>query len=105
MDDMGGLPQVLDFTAKSLCIRGDGRVTRRSKDSHYISDGRGDPPADELRQSVGPTSTLLPYSVTAGDSLDCVWGAGYIAVSVNDEEIFRVEDSDGLGLDIGRPPS
>eukprot|EP00747_Dinoflagellata_sp_TGD_P205035 gnl/TRDRNA2_/TRDRNA2_78757_c2_seq1.p1 gnl/TRDRNA2_/TRDRNA2_78757_c2~~gnl/TRDRNA2_/TRDRNA2_78757_c2_seq1.p1 ORF type:complete len:189 (+),score=31.99 gnl/TRDRNA2_/TRDRNA2_78757_c2_seq1:49-567(+) len=102
MDEMGGLPTKLEYTAKSLCIRGDGRVVRTSGKEHYKP---GQDAPGLFQEAVGPTSTLFPYSVAAGDSLDCVWGPGYISVLVNDEELFRVEDSDGLGVDIGRPPT
>jgi len=113
MDEMGGLPKALEFTAKSLCMRGDGRLFRRSQDSNYTGDPNADDPhpTDEIQSSSGPTSAKFSYTITAGAGLECVWGPGYISVSLDgssesmgDNEVFCVKDSEELGVSIGAPP-
>lgn len=120
MDEMGGLPKHLEFTGKSLCLRGDGRVFRRSQDSHYVVEPNKDglkrreshahaslPPTDEVQASVAPNSPGLSHVITAGDCLHCVWGRGYISVSLDEteNELYRLEDNEELGVIIGSPPA
>eukprot|EP00747_Dinoflagellata_sp_TGD_P154008 gnl/TRDRNA2_/TRDRNA2_177454_c3_seq6.p1 gnl/TRDRNA2_/TRDRNA2_177454_c3~~gnl/TRDRNA2_/TRDRNA2_177454_c3_seq6.p1 ORF type:complete len:596 (+),score=94.72 gnl/TRDRNA2_/TRDRNA2_177454_c3_seq6:146-1789(+) len=115
LDDMGGLPRALEFTAKSMVVRGDGRLFRRSKETNHscdvgIGDGTGignavpRAPADEVQQSSVQASFAFPYEVAVGDCLECTWGSGFVSVSVNDVELFRIDDSDELGVTIGDPP-
>eukprot|EP00747_Dinoflagellata_sp_TGD_P154005 gnl/TRDRNA2_/TRDRNA2_177454_c3_seq3.p1 gnl/TRDRNA2_/TRDRNA2_177454_c3~~gnl/TRDRNA2_/TRDRNA2_177454_c3_seq3.p1 ORF type:complete len:587 (+),score=105.29 gnl/TRDRNA2_/TRDRNA2_177454_c3_seq3:146-1762(+) len=107
LDDMGGLPRSIEFTAKSLVVRGDGRLFRRSQDTNYSCNVGADTvaPHDEVQQSLLEASFAFPYYVRVGDTLDCTWGNGFVCISVNDEELFRIEDSDDLGITIGAPPS
>eukprot|EP00747_Dinoflagellata_sp_TGD_P153995 gnl/TRDRNA2_/TRDRNA2_177454_c3_seq18.p1 gnl/TRDRNA2_/TRDRNA2_177454_c3~~gnl/TRDRNA2_/TRDRNA2_177454_c3_seq18.p1 ORF type:complete len:589 (+),score=93.59 gnl/TRDRNA2_/TRDRNA2_177454_c3_seq18:146-1768(+) len=108
LDNMGGLPRVLEFTAKSLVVRGDGRLFRRSSHQNYRCEGTGDEkpclPADEVHESLAKATFCFPYKVAVGDIVDCTWGYGFVSVLVNDKELFRISDSDKFGWIIGAPP-
>merc|ERR1711920_756722 len=96
MDSIGGLPSMIESTAKSVCLRGDGSVFVRSADEHWV---HGDLP----NSPVLSAQPLSPYVVKAGDTLECLWGKGLVEVSASDDEgsviLFKVKDAN-----IPRPP-
>lgn len=88
MDSLGGLPPRIESTAKSVCLRGDGRVFIRSEETHWSE-------SDVLRTEtcVGEPS---PYVIKAGDTVECLWGKGLIEVSMHGddgaEQVYKVKD-------------
>lgn len=89
MDEMGGLPSLIESTAKSVCLRGDGRVFVRKEDGNW-ADG------DAACAEVMSAEVVSAYVVKAGDVLECFWKAGSLEVTVlcDDENtvVYRAKD-------------
>lgn len=89
MDELGGPPPALETTARSVCLRGDGRAFVCSMESHPIHQELSNVGMDPL---AAVREMDVPYVVTPGDVLECSWRAGVIEIQVNGDIISRVED-------------
>jgi hypothetical protein len=89
MDALGGLPALIEFTAKSFVLRGDGALFARSEESHW-ADG------DAALEPILHAHHAAPYVVNSGDTLECLWGKGFFEVQVESEDgtvkIYKIKD-------------
>jgi len=91
MDEIGGLPSLIESTAQSVCLRGDGYVFVRDEE---VNCAVGEAPSVE----VVSTQPASPYVVTVGDILECTWGKGLLVVSAEDGDgdgtvVYSVKDT------------
>jgi hypothetical protein len=79
MDEMGGPPKVLEHTAKSVCLRGDGKAFVREDDSHYAV-------GDDIPMECGEAEIDFAYIISVGDVLECWWSNGKLEITTVGEE-------------------
>jgi hypothetical protein len=74
MDLIGGLPCLIETTARSVCLRGDGSLFAWSEKEHWV--------IREPFPLLESAQLLSQYVVKAGDTLECLWCEGNFQVSV-----------------------
>lgn len=78
MDGIGGLPCLIETTARSVCLRGDGSMFAWSEKEHWMI-REPTPLVDECAVQ------LSQYVIKAGDTLECLWRQGHFQVSVGSD--------------------
>eukprot|EP00928_Gymnodinium_smaydae_P052733 TRINITY_DN3687_c0_g2_i2.p1 TRINITY_DN3687_c0_g2~~TRINITY_DN3687_c0_g2_i2.p1 ORF type:complete len:577 (-),score=113.06 TRINITY_DN3687_c0_g2_i2:285-2015(-) len=108
MDELGGLPKALEFTACSVTLRGDGRCFRCTRPSHFSPSAEAAlaasvPGGEGLHEVPRPAVPRFERAAAQADTLEYVWGNGYMALEINGFEVLRATDGDGQSI-IGSPP-
>jgi len=90
IDEIGGLPNLIESTAQSLCLRGDGCVFMRAEETNCA--------IGEETAQIASTKAVLAYVVKAGDILECTWSKGSLQISAESEDgegggiVYSVKD-------------
>lgn len=89
MDSLGGLPSLIESSAKSLCLRGDGAVFSRPEEENSAD-------VDSTCSPIVAAQPSTAYVATPGDTIECLWGKGLIEVTVPSDDgvtlVYRVKN-------------
>eukprot|EP00930_Biecheleria_cincta_P097878 TRINITY_DN89562_c0_g1_i1.p1 TRINITY_DN89562_c0_g1~~TRINITY_DN89562_c0_g1_i1.p1 ORF type:complete len:465 (+),score=87.54 TRINITY_DN89562_c0_g1_i1:71-1465(+) len=78
MDSVGGLPGKVEACHQSVVLRGDGVFCR------YTTDEEG----EGVMQSMEAAAAQFPYEMQEQDTLECVWGKGFMRLEANSQVVF-----------------
>lgn len=82
MDSLGGLPGKVESCHQSVMLRGDGVFCKYSE-----KEGEGD-----MQQTTEAAVAQFPYVMKEQDTLECIWGKGFMRLEANSEVVFSVSD-------------
>lgn len=85
MDNMGGLPNEVESCHQSVMLRGDGVFCK------YTTVEEGECDCDLMQRSDAAVAQF-PYVMKEQDTLECIWGKGFMRVEANSEVVFSIND-------------